>query len=58
MTRKNDDERRKILKTTLAGGAVITTSILPEKWEKPSMDSIVLPAHAGLTCNVNCNITG
>ena len=41
--------RRQVLKSTLAGGAVISTSILPEKWTKPAVDSVILPAHAGTT---------
>ena len=62
MTEKKTNDRRKVLKTTLAGGAVITTSIVPDKWKKPSMDSIMLPAHAATTsnveCNINCTVTG
>ena len=41
-----EKERRKVLKSTLAGGAVITASIAPEKWTKPVLSSVVLPAHA------------
>ena len=52
MAKKDDlreEQRRKVLKSTLAGGAVITTSILPKKWTKPALDSVVLPAHAATT---------
>ena len=53
MDDKKENQRRKVLKTTLAGGAVISTSIIPDKWKKPSMESIVLPAHAVTSSNVN-----
>ena len=43
------ESRRKAIKTTLAGCAVISTSILPDKWEKPALDSVLLPAHATMT---------
>ena len=58
MTDKKQSDRRKVLKTTLAGGAVVTTSILPDTWKKPSMDSIVLPSHAETTNDVLCNANG
>lgn len=35
--------RRKLLK---AGGIVASSALVPEKWQKPVVDSIVLPAHA------------
>ena len=46
---ENNPERRKVLKSTLAGGAVITTSVLPEKWSKPAVDAVVIPSHATMT---------
>ena len=40
--------RRKLLKSLVAGGGVWTTAkVLPESWQKPVVDSIILPAHAG-----------
>ncbi|MEM7196268.1 MAG: hypothetical protein AAF402_15090 [Pseudomonadota bacterium] len=44
-----ESNRRKVLKGTLAGGAVITTSVLPEKWSKPAVDAVILPSHANTT---------
>jgi hypothetical protein len=42
--------RRKLLKSLAAGGGVWTTSkVLPESWQKPVVDSIILPAHAGFS---------
>ena len=46
---KENQLRRKLIKSTLAGGAVISTSIVPEKWKKPALDSVVLPSHALMT---------
>ena len=43
------EARRKALKSTLIGGAVISTSVVPEKWKKPMLDSVVLPSHATTT---------
>lgn len=40
------NSRRKILKQTLAGGAVISAGVASSKWSKPVIDSVVLPAHA------------
>lgn len=41
--------RRKALKSTLIGGVVISTSVLPDKWKKPMMNSVMLPVHASTT---------
>jgi hypothetical protein len=41
-----EEERRKILKSTLAGGAIVTANIMPDDWTEPVLDSIILPAHA------------
>ena len=38
-----DSGRRKLLK---AGGVVASSALVPEKWQKPVVDSIMLPAHA------------
>ncbi len=46
---EKNPERRKVLKSTLAGGAVITTSVLPEKWSKPAVDAVIIPSHARMT---------
>ena len=43
------ESRRKALKTTLIGGAVISTGVLPDKWKKPVLDSVILPSHAETT---------
>ena len=44
---KSAAARRRILKTLLAGGGVIAgAKALPEKWAKPVVESVVLPAHA------------
>ena len=38
--------RRHALRATLAGGAVITTDLLPGTWVKPVIESALIPAHA------------
>ncbi len=44
---KNNDGRRKVLKSIVVGsGAVVTGRSLPESWSKPIVDSVLLPAHA------------
>lgn len=42
--------RRKLLKALLGAGAVATGSnLLPDKWTKPIIDTVILPAHAGFS---------
>ena len=39
--------RRKLLKTLLAGGGVVSTAqVLPENWVRPVINTVALPAHA------------
>jgi hypothetical protein len=39
--------RRRLLKTLLAGGAAVTaTTVLPDTWKKPIIDSVIVPVHA------------
>ena len=42
-----EQSRRRALKTAVLGGAAVV--VTPEKWSKPIVDSIVLPAHATTT---------
>jgi len=48
MNKKKPSElRRNLLKSLAAGtGAVVAGKSLPEKWSKPVVDSVLLPAHA------------
>ena len=47
MDKKSNENRRKLLKSIAAGsGAVIAGKSLPEKWSRPIVDSVVIPAHA------------
>ncbi len=52
---KSDDAsvtnvRRKALKSLLVSGGVVTgASILPQKWSRPVVDSVILPSHASTT---------
>ncbi len=44
------ENRRKVLRNTLIGGAVISTgSAVPGKWRKPALEAVILPAHAETT---------
>jgi hypothetical protein len=43
--------RRRLLMGLAASSAVITgQKVLPEKWTKPVVDAVILPAHAETTC--------
>lgn len=40
--------RRKLLKALMGAGAVTTGgAFLPDKWQRPVVDMVFLPAHAG-----------
>jgi len=41
--------RRRALKALVASGALGSASLLPERWLKPVVDSVVVPAHAQLS---------
>ena len=44
---EKQEKRRKALKSILAGsGTVITAAAMQDKWTKPVIESVVLPAHA------------
>ena len=46
-SKKITENRRKLLKSVAAGGgAIIAGKTLPEKWTKPAVDAVMLPAHA------------
>lgn len=41
------EERRRLLKTLIAGGAAVgTAAALPDAWKKPLVDSVMTPVHA------------
>lgn len=47
------ERRRKTMRRILAGGGLIAGSqALPEKWAKPVIDSVILPAHAAASPGV------
>ena len=42
--------RRKLIKSAVAGGVVVTAAeLMPTNWTKPVIQSVVLPAHAATT---------
>ena len=44
---KSNDSRRKLLKSIAAGsGVIVAGKSLQEKWTRPVVDSVMLPAHA------------
>lgn len=53
------NSRRALLKSIAAGGSVIVAGkTLPDKWAKPAVDAIVLPAHAETSPPECCDIAG
>lgn len=47
---ESGSSRRRMLKGIAASGAVIAgQEVLPDKWSKPLVDAVVLPAHAQAT---------
>lgn len=51
--------RRALLKSIAAGGGVIVAGkTLPDKWAKPAVEAIVLPAHAETSPPECCDIAG
>lgn len=51
-TIKKEEARRRILKKMAVGGGIVTASqVMPERWIKPVIDSVILPAHADLSGN-------
>lgn len=43
---RSNNARRKLLKGTIAGGAAIGTGLMADKWAKPVVNSVLMPAHA------------
>jgi len=41
--------RRKLIQALAASGVVVSAKLIPEKWGKPVVDSVALPAHAQTT---------
>ena len=40
--------RRSVLKKMVVGGGVAATAkMMPDEWQKPVVESVILPAHAG-----------
>lgn len=38
--------RRRLIKILLGGGAIGSAALLPERWVRPAIDAVILPAHA------------
>jgi len=47
-----DARRRVIKRLVVAGGAAATSHLLPDRWTKPVVESVLLPAHATSSLNV------
>ncbi len=45
-TQQIESRRKALRKILISGGVVASASFLPDKWVKPVVDSIVVPAHA------------
>jgi len=52
------EARRKVLRNTLIGGAVISSGALPEKWRKPALEAVILPSHAATTDSTDSGAGG
>jgi hypothetical protein len=45
--KKTTNTRRRLLKSIMVGGGLATTShTIPQRWSRPVVDTVVLPAHA------------
>jgi hypothetical protein len=52
--KKTSGTRRKVLKSVAIGGGLLgTLKVMPEKWSKPVIGSVVLPAHATASKELN-----
>lgn len=50
--------RRSVLKKMVVGGGVAATAkMMPDEWQKPVVESVILPAHAGVSINNGPNAT-
>lgn len=49
---KIDARRRVIRRLVVAGGAAASSHLLPDRWAKPVVESVLLPAHATSSLNV------
>lgn len=47
--------RRTLIKA-LAGGTVAGGVLLPARWTKPVVDTVLMPAHAQVSPGQNCNV--
>jgi hypothetical protein len=45
-TEARELSRRKLLERVALGGAAISVTLLPSRWVKPVVETIVVPAHA------------
>lgn len=49
-------ERRRLLKGLAVGGGLVGGSLpVPERWTRPILESVVLPAHAQVTGRLSCS---
>ncbi len=50
MNKKHQARRALLKQLTIGGGMLATVKSIPEKWVKPALDSVLLPAHAVPSC--------
>lgn len=49
-TESRNTPRRRLLKVLLAGGGVVsTTKVLPDSWQRPMVNAVLLPGHAAMS---------
>lgn len=47
--RAQSEPRRKLIKLMAVGGTGLSAAVLPERWTRPVVNSVLLPAHAATT---------
>ena len=56
---KDKNQKRDSIRKLLVGGGVIGASqVMPDKWTKAAVNSIVLPAHAQTSSSAVMNFSG
>ena len=48
--------RRKLIQALAASGVIVSAKLIPEKWGKPVVDAVALPAHAQTTEPDSCTL--
>jgi len=55
-TQRHGRNRRRLLQSLAAGGAVVSVKALPERWARPALDVSILPVHARSSAPAPCQV--